>query len=257
MAYTTGADITGKRIIVTGGTSGMGKTLVEAFPGMGANIVFFGRNEARGSALAKDTGARFIPVDVTEEAAVDAAMEEAVKHLGGLDVLVHAAGIAPAASAEAISLAQWQEVMATNATSTFLTNVAAFPHLQEGGGAILNFTSAGGIQGYPGKAHYAASKGAVTAWIRSLAKEWGKYNIRVNGVAPAIWTPMYDKTRSEMDEEALAAHDRMLQSAIPLGGRLGNTEADYLPVMRFLCSDDARFMTGQMFAIDGGALMLR
>ena len=147
--------------------------------------------------------------------------------------------------------------MDINSTGTFLTNTLSFPHLKQRGGAILNFSSAGGIQGYPNKAHYAASKGAVSAWVRSIAKEWGQYNIRVNAIAPAIWTPMYDKTRASMNPEQLAAHDEMLKASIPLGGKLGDVEKDYLPVMRFLCSDDAKFMTGQMFAIDGGAIMLR
>jgi NAD(P)-dependent dehydrogenase (short-subunit alcohol dehydrogenase family) len=235
----------------------MGQAMVEAFPGMGAHVVFFGRNTDKGNALARSSGAHFLEVDVADEDSVKQGLERAVDHLGGLDVLVHAAGIAPGSKAENITLAQWNEVMSINATGTFLTNVHAFPYLKDRGGVILNFSSAGGINGYAGKAHYAASKGAVAAWVRSLAKEWGHYNIRVNAIAPAIWTPMYDKTRASMSAEQLKQHDQMMANAVPLGGKLGDVTADFLPVMRFLCSDDSKFMTGQLFAIDGGVLMVR
>lgn len=251
------SDLNGKRIIITGGTSGMGKALVETFPGFGAKVVFFGRNETVGNALAESTGAHFMAVEVTDQASVTQGINQAVELLGGVDVLVHAAGISPGGKAEEFSLDDWNEVMDVNSTSTFLTNSAIFPHLKEQGGAILNFTSAAGIQGYPGKASYAASKGAVTAWIRSIAREWAPYNIRVNGIAPAIWTPMYDKTRASMTAEQLASHDETMKTAIPLGGKLGDVLEDYVPILRFLCSDDAKFMTGQMFPIDGGAVMMR
>ncbi|MDB6062639.1 MAG: Short-chain dehydrogenase [Verrucomicrobiaceae bacterium] len=257
MQPASGSSISGKKIIIAGGTSGMGQAMVEAFPALGAQVIFFGRSVDKGNALARSSGARFIEADVADEDSIKSAIERAVAELGGLDVLITAAGVAPGAAAENITLADWLEVMAINVTGTYLTNTIAFPHLKEHGGTILNFSSAGGIQGYAGKAHYAASKGAVVAWTRSLAKEWGRYNIRVNAIAPAIWTPMYDKTRASMSAEQLDQHDRMMLGAVPLGGKLGNVTDDFLPVMRFLCSDDAKFMTGQVFAIDGGVLMLR
>jgi len=257
MSLNKPANIENKRIIITGGTSGMGKILVEAFPSLGAHIVFFGRNQKVGDTLAKTTGTTFIQTDIADQTALKNSMAKAITQLGGLDTLINTAGISPGAKAEEILLEDWNEVMDINSTGTFLSNTLAFPYLKENGGTILNFSSAGGILGYPNKAHYAASKGAVTAWVRSVAKEWAPYGIRVNAIAPAIWTPMYDKTRAAMSPEQLAAHDEMLKANIPLGGKLGDVEQDYLPIMRFLCSDDARFMTGQMFAVDGGALMLR
>jgi NAD(P)-dependent dehydrogenase (short-subunit alcohol dehydrogenase family) len=250
-------DLTGRRIVVTGGASGMGAGLVRALPRCGASVVSLDVDVERGKREAAEAGAAFLRCDVADAGSVRQAMEESVGRLGGLDVLVNAAGIAPAATAADTEPQLWDRVMAVNATGTYLTNQAAFVHLQARGGRIINFASAAGINGYPGKPAYAASKGAVLAWTRSVAKEWAAHGITVNALAPAIWTPMYDKTRSEMSPEQLATHDAALAQSIPLGGRLGDIDRDFVPVVAFLCGDGARFMTGQVFSIDGGSTMVR
>ena len=86
---------------------------------------------------------------------------------------------------------------------------------------------------------------------------WGREGVSANAVAPAIWTPMYDQTRAAMDEDQLAAHDAVKAQTIPLGGRLGDVERDFVPVLAFLASDGARFINGQVIAVDGGMLMVR
>ena len=235
----------------------MGEGLVRAFPSLGANVVSLDFNAQAGTTIATQAGAQFFAVDVADKASVDSAIDAAVAHLGGLDVLIHAAGIAPSSSAEDSTVELWHRVMNVNALGTMLTNQAAFRHLNTNGGQILNFASAAGILGQPNKPVYSASKGAVTAWSRSVAKEWAKYNITVNIIAPAIWTPMYDTTRSEMSPEVLAAHDEMMKASVPIGGKLGEISHDFVPVIAFYSSPGAGFLTGQVIAIDGGSLMVR
>lgn len=247
----------GRRVIITGGGSGMGAALTRAFPGLGADVVCLDINAEAGQKVADESGTRFVHCDVSLKESVDAAFAEAVQVLGGLDVLIHAAGIAPGSPAADTDLDMWNTVMSINATGTFLTNLAAYAHLKGNGGRIINFASGAGVKGYHLKSAYAASKGAVLAWMRSIAVEWGPENITVNAIAPAIRTPMYEKTRSLMSAEGLAAHDALMSKTVPLGGKLGDPETDLVPVLAFLAGDGAKFMTGQVFPVDGGLLMMR
>jgi NAD(P)-dependent dehydrogenase (short-subunit alcohol dehydrogenase family) len=251
------SEVKGLRIIVTGGASGMGEALVKDYARNGANVVSLDVTDEAGQAIAAAAGATFVHCDVSDEASVVAAFANATAVLGGLDVLVHAAGIAPGAPAEAITLAGWDKVFAVNARGTFLTNQAAFGHLNDRGGRIINFASAAGISGQPNKAHYSATKGAVIAWTRTIAKEWGQYGITANCIAPAIETPMYRKTRSLMSAEALTALDAKLAADMPIDGKLGDPDRDLAPVLRFLAGPGSRFITGQIFAVDGGLTMVR
>ena len=117
--------------------------------------------------------------------------------------------------------------------------------------------SAHSAAGLSGCAHYAASKGAVLGWTRTIAQEWGRYGITANCVAPGIWTAMYQKTRDGMTPEQLALHDAGMAQMIPLGGRLGDPDRDMAPVLLFLVSDAARFITGQTLPVDGGMVPSR
>jgi NAD(P)-dependent dehydrogenase (short-subunit alcohol dehydrogenase family) len=253
----------GIRAIVTGGASGMGAGIVRAFAAHGAQVISLDVQAGPGTEIAEKATAagpgqaRFVRADVSDKASVDAAFTAAAEALGGLDVLVHAAGIAPGAPAESIAVEDWDNVFAVNARGTFLANQAAFRYLSASGGRIINFASAAGVTGLPNKAHYSASKGAVVAWTRTVAKEWGRLGITVNMIAPTIATPMYAKTRSLMTPGQLAALDATLKAEMPIDGELGDIDRDLVPLMVFLAGPGSRFITGQIFSVDGGLMMVR
>ncbi len=249
--------IDGKRNIATGRASGMSAALVGGYARAGARLVVLDINPA-GAQVVENAGgdASFLPCVVASEEQVQTAIARAVDHLGGLDVLVHAAGICPTTKAKDIDLALFERVMSVNLTGTFVINREVFAHLKAKGGRIINFASCMGVLGAVSKALYAVSKGAVLAWSRSLAWAWGRHAITVNTIAPVIWTPMYDETRSVISHEELAAHDAEQRRKRPLGGKLGHPERDFLPLMICPASDGANFLTGQLYKIDGGGLML-
>lgn len=254
--------LAGKRFIVTGAATGMGAATTAAFVREGAKVVGFYRRrgyEALTEQLTGEAGSvRFLKVDVAEQDQVMPAFAQAVELLGGLDGLIHAAAISPTTAAEDIRHDQLMDVLRVNVGGTMLTNQAALPYLKaNGGGRIINFASSTGATGSAIKADYAASKGAVMAWSRSIATAWAKHDITVNMICPVISTDMYRATRAAMTPEQLAAHDASLATSIPLGGRFGDAERDFAPVAVFLAGDGARFMTGQMFSVDGGVLMVR
>nr|WP_315184659.1 SDR family NAD(P)-dependent oxidoreductase [uncultured Albidiferax sp.] len=254
-------DIQAKRIIVTGSASGIGASAVKAFVAAGAQVVGLDVADTAGHSLAlaaTQTGpgqAHYLHCDVSDRQQVEAVFDAAVALLGGLDALVNIAGVERKSAAESISQEDWDLMFNVNAKGTLNTNQAAFTHLRERGGRIINFASAAGVMGVPGLAHYSASKAAVLGWTRTAAKEWGKYGITVNAVAPAMWTPMYESFRARLDEAQLKAHDDMMAGLIPLGGCLGDPDHDMAPVLVFLVSDGAHFITGQTLAVDGGLMI--
>lgn len=235
----------------------MGAAVSSSFAADGAHVVSFDIDDAEGARIAAEAGATFIHCDVSDEASVARAFDRVARELGGLDVLVHAAGIAPGKAAQDITASGWDKIFAVNARGTFLTNQAAFGLMKDKGGRIINFASAAGITGLPNKAHYSATKGAVIAWTRTVAQEWGRNGITVNCVSPAIETPMYRKTRSLMTPEALSALDAKLAADMPIDGRLGDPDRDLVPVLRFLAGPGSRFITGQILSVDGGLTMVR
>ncbi len=248
----------GRRAIVTGGASGIAAATVRAYAREGARVASIDIDDASGQAVAEEAGPEvaYFHCDVSKRAEVLETFARCVEWLGGLDVLANAAGVERSAAAEKIDEEEWDLIFSVHVKGTLHTNQAAFPHLRENGGRIINFGSGAAVRGQRGGAHYSAAKGAVMAWTRTVAQEWAPYGITVNAVLPAIWTPMYDSYRSHMSPEQLAMHDRGMQFAIPLGGRLGDADRDLGPAMVFLASEMSRFITGQAIAVDGGMVML-
>lgn len=251
--------LSGKRIIVTGAARGIGASAARALAAAGATVTGVDVLDRAITTLQDEPGQALAHLicDVSSRSSTQAAFDAAVADMGGLDVLIHAAGIQRYTPAEEISDEEWDLVLRVNAGGTMITNQAAFPHLKERGGRIVNFASAAGAVGLRGCAHYSASKGAVLAWTRTVAQEWGVHGISVNAIAPGMWTPMYESTRAGMTAEQLELHDRGMASLIPLGGKLGDPDRDMAPVLVFLASDASRFITGQTLAVDGGLMMVR
>ncbi len=265
--------LAGRRAIVTGGANGIGAACVAAFAREGARVVSVDIDDERGALVAKEAGAAasYRHCDVTSRAEVARVFASAGAELGGLDVLVNTAGIEAAMPAERITDEEWDRVFDIHVRGTFHTNQVAFELIrgslaarvaaEPGSGAaapgrIINFGSGAGIRGQKGSAHYSAAKGAVMAWTRTVAQEWGPHGITVNAVVPAAWTGQYESHRARMAPEQLAAHDAMMARAVPLGGRLGDALRDVAPVVVFLASDLSHFMSGQAVAVDGGMVLL-
>ena len=257
------ASLTGKRVIVTGAARGIGASAVAGLVAAGARVTALdvaaegGQATVDSANLAGPGQAEFRTCNIADRSQAVPVIDAAVAAMGGLDALINIAGIQRYTPAESITDEEWDLVLGVNAKGAMITNQAVFPHLKARGGRIINFASAAGVAGLRGCAHYSASKGAVLSWTRTIAQEWGQYGITANAIAPGMWTPMYDTTRSGMTPEALAAHDRGMAMTIPLGGRLGDPDRDMTPVLVFLVSDGARFITGQTLAVDGGLLMVR
>jgi len=246
----------GKRLVVTGGASGIGAAAVRAYVREGGHVALLDVDREGGQRIAAESGATFYECDIARRTDVERTIDHAVATMGGLDVLANVAGVERGTPAESIPDEEWDLVFAVNVKGTLYTNQAAFRHLRAGGGRIINFGSGAGIRGQRGSAHYSASKAAVMAWTRTVAQEWARYGITVNSVVPAIWTPMYDRHRARMSEAERTMHDLAMQHVIPLGGKLGDPDADMAPVMVFLASDASHFMTGQAIVVDGGMIML-
>ena len=252
-----------KRIIVTGSTYGIGASVTAALVAAGATVASMARSTDIGEQQAEALGAagpgeiRFRRCDVSDRTEVAAAFADAVADMGGLDALVHVAGIEGGGAPEDETDDDWDRTFGVNAKGTFIVNQEAFAHLRDGGGAILNFGAGAGLDGLATNAVYAASKGAVAAWTRSVAAAWGRYGITVNCICPAVGSPMYDEHRARLSADELAAHDARMAEKIHIGGRLGDADRDLAPMVVFLCSDGARYVTGQTLCIDGGALKVR
>ena len=255
--------IEGKRIIITGGARGIGAATAEVFAREGASVVTLdvlddsGQEVAERATQAGPGTVRYLHADVSNQDEVVAAVNSAVSDLGGLDAAFCIAGIEHRSAAEDIPAYDWDATLAVNVKGVAFCNQAVFPHMKDHGGSIVNFGSGSGLVMSPTSAHYGASKGAVMAYTRQAAYEWGKYGIRVNSVAPAIWTPMYEEFRLRLSEEELAAHDAYMKQTMPLGGRLGDPVTDLAPVLVFLASDASKFITDQIIVVDGGVVPVR
>lgn len=256
----------GKRIIVTGGSRGIGAAITRGLILAGASVVFLDLKDDLGVQVAEELAGlvtspqvvKFQRVDVSNCQEIFKAIDEAVSILGGLDGLVNAAGVERHAAAENISEEELDLVLGVNLKGSIFASQAAFPYLKKNGmGSIINFGSGAGVNPLPGAASYSASKGAVHAITRTFAAEWGRHGIRVNSLLPAVRTQLVDEHRSRCTKEELQAIDALLERQIFLGGKMGDPARDLVPVVLFMLSESSQFITAQMIPVDGGIVQTR
>ena len=238
----------GKKAIVTGGAGGIGLAGVKCFCAAGAEVIIADINEEAGRQAAKETGATFVKCDVSKSADVQAVVAAAE---GKLDILYNNAGVylnGRDGRITDIDEEIWEKVIAINLRSVFLFCKYAIPLLMKQGGAIINTASSAGVIGIPDCDAYTATKGAIVQLTKSMAAEYGRYNVRVNCIAPAaIMTPMMRQINpvdSNFDEE------RFLKLRTPLR-RYGLPE-EIAKVALFLASEEASYLNGAIIVADGG-----
>jgi len=247
-----------KVVIITGGAGGIGSAAARLFAREGAVVVVADLDEAKGSALeteVREAGGRlhFRRCDVSDSASVQATLAFCRDNLGGLDVIYNNAGVYLAGRdgrLTDIDEAIWEKVLAINLRSVFLFCKYGIPLLQNrGGGSIINTASSAGMIGIPNCDAYTATKGAIVQLTKSLAAEYGRYNIRTNCISPAaIMTPMVRESNppdsDDFDERAF------LKLRTPL--RRYGTPEEIGQIAVFLASDEASYLNGAIIAADGG-----
>ena len=233
---------TGRRALVTGAGSGIGEAVARRLHEEGAEVVLTNLSAEPVEALAAELGER------ASAARLDVRDEDAVREVvRDVDVLANVAGVGSTTAAPDTPLEVWEDVLAVNARGTFLCCKHAIPGMVErGGGSIVNMASAAGLVGLRNRVAYSASKGAVIAMTRALAVDHVADGVRVNAVCPGtVDTPWVRRLVEEVGESLDALRARQLM------GRLGTTE-EIAGAVAYLASDEAGFVTGTAFVVDGG-----
>ncbi|MCD4533641.1 SDR family oxidoreductase [Nocardioides sp. cx-169] len=241
---------------VTGGASGMGLSICEHLAREGHAVAVVDLDQAKAQEAAdaiRESGGKAIAcvVDVSDREQVEDAVKQTQSDLGTVGIVVTSAGVARSEPFVGISLASWNQVMAVNLTGTFNCVQTVVPGMIEAGwGRVVLISSSSAQRGAPTMTHYAASKGGVIAFGKTLALELAPQGITVNNIAPsAIWTPMVEQQQSG---GALGSKEALTRN-IPVG-RLG-TGDDIAAACTFLCSDGASYVTGQTISVNGGSFV--
>lgn len=243
----------GKTALISGGTSGIGLAVAKLLLAGGAQVAIMGRDAARGraacDALSAGESARFVRGDVRCTGDCRRIVEETMRAFGTLDILINSAGIYAEGALDDLTEQALDDLLATNVKGMFHLTQAALPHLRKTRGNIVTVASDAGLHGNYFCAVYAATKGAVIAFTRSLALELARDHVRVNAVAPAdVLTPLTERqfTPHLPREEQLGA----MATHYPMG-RIGMPE-EAAAVIVFLASPAASWVTGSVYGVDGG-----
>lgn len=248
-------DLTGKKAIVTGASSGLGVQFAKALAGQGADVAILARRIDRLQTLAEEInamGVKCLPIqcDVTVESQIEEAVNKVANEFGQIDILVNNAGVVGVGATEDLPLEEWNRVITTNLTGVFLVAKHVARKMKEKNtGSIINISSIAGFVSFEGisVAAYGASKGGVVNLTRNLASEWGKYGIRVNSIAPGFFPS--EMTQPLVEDPNMLAYVKS-RTALDRWGKEGELNG----LLIYLASDAASYTTGQNIAVDGGWL---
>lgn len=242
-----------KRVLITGGASGIGAAMVDAFVGQGAAVAFVDRDAEAGAALSEAMAAhegpapvRFAALDVTDTPALQAEIDRAAAAMGGLDILINNVASDARHATAATGAEAWRANLSVNLDPTFFATQAALAHFPAAGGSIVNVSSLNAFLGPPDMPAYAAAKAAILGLTKAHAREFGARDIRVNAIVPGWVDTPAQRARGWLTPEAEA---RWLELCC-LKRLIDPKDVARLAV--FLASDDARMITGQAFVIDAG-----
>ncbi len=238
----------GRTAVVTGASRGIGRGIARRFAEAGARMVVTARSEAALTELRDELGGEDVLAvtgDVSRPEDVMSVLGAARERFGRLDILCHCAGIYPETPIESISMEEWHTVVDTNLTSTFVAIREAMPIMRaQGSGRIVLISSITGVlTGYPGLAHYAATKAGMLGFMRAAALELAPFGATINAIEPGS---IRTEGLADLGEDAI----RSMEDYIPLGS-LGEPD-DIAFAAMFLASDAARYITGQTIVVDGG-----
>lgn len=244
----------GKVVLVTGGSSGIGRHIAKTFRAAGARVAVVARRADVLETAASECGALAIPADVTDEDAVRRAVETCVARLGGLTTLVNAAGVIGNGTTESTPAEEWRRIFAASVDGTVFATKHAIPHLRAAGqgASVLNFSSVAGNRPFPTLTAYCAAKAAVEMITKCQALEMAPHKVRVNCIAPGVVvTNLHTVTNAVPDYPAFLERGKATH---PLGfvGQVEDTSALAL----FLCSDQAKWLTGAIVPLDGARALM-
>jgi 3-oxoacyl-[acyl-carrier protein] reductase len=244
------SSLEGRSVVVTGGSKGIGKGIASVFAKSGAKVVIVARNLDQAKAAAKDIGhgVEAVAADVGKLKDMELAAKATADRHGGIDVLCANAGIFPQAKLEEMTSDQWDEVLTTNLKGTFHTVKACLPYLKKSdqGRVVLTSSITGPVTGFPGWAHYGASKSGQLGFMHTACIELAKYGITINAVMPGN---IITEGLAGLGEDYL----KTMAASIPLK-RLGTVE-DIGHAALFLASKEAGYITGQTIIVDGGQIL--
>ncbi len=237
-----------KTVLITGGSRGIGAEAVREFSRRGYNVAFtYFKSKEKAQELAKECNALSIFCDVSKSEDVNNAVSQTTKAFGGVDILINNAGIDEFALFTDITDEMWHKMIDTNLSSAFYASRAVLPSMiSKKDGVIINISSMWGEVGASCEVHYSVSKAGLIGLTKALAKEVGPSGIRVNCITPGVIDTDMNKNLSKEDLE-------QLKTDTPLG-KIGKTE-DIANAILFLCSDNAKFITGQVLGINGGFII--